>query len=76
MQKWMQTLTKIHHYHYSILGVIGVVATVLFARPGNHSVGVGPVSFDLYWVSLVMFGALLVLQITTEYDPADYRLNR
>ena len=61
MQKWMQALTKIHHYGYSLLGVTGVVATVLFARPGTHSVGVGPVSFDLYWFLLVMFGTLLVL---------------
>ena len=65
-----------HHYSYSILGVTGVVATVLFASPGNHSVGVGPVAFDLYWFLFVTFGALLMLQITTEYDPVDYRVNR
>ena len=32
MQKWMQALTKIHHYRYSLLGVTGVVATVLFGE--------------------------------------------
>jgi len=69
MRTWMRALTKLHHYSYAITGATGLVAIVLFARPGNHTSGFGPVAFDLYWFSLALFGALLALQITAEYDP-------
>ncbi|MFC7096657.1 hypothetical protein [Halobaculum marinum] len=48
------------------------MATVALSRPGADVVVLGPVRFDVFYASLVSFGALLVLSLTDEYDSVDY----
>jgi hypothetical protein len=75
MGRWLRRWTKLHHYHYPVLGLCGLVATIAFWRPGEHSLGVGPLQVDAFYVALVGFGSLLVLGVTDSYDPADYGLD-
>ncbi|WP_277555282.1 hypothetical protein [Halobaculum limi] len=75
MPSALRALTRLHHYLYPVVGVCGLSATVLLSRPGAHVATIGPVRFDPFYASLVAFGALLVLSLTDEYDPADYRLD-
>lgn len=74
MGKWFRIWMKIHHYHYPIMGLFGLFATVMVTSPGAHVSSLGPLRVDLFYVSLVAFGSLLVLSLTDEYDPEAYGL--
>ncbi|SFS89303.1 hypothetical protein SAMN04488556_3161 [Halostagnicola kamekurae] len=72
MAKWLRILTKIHHYHYPVIGFCGLLWTVVFSRPGTHLITVGPIQLDVFYILVVSFGILLVL--ADEYNPEDYGL--
>ncbi|RDI69775.1 hypothetical protein DWB78_16625 [Halopelagius longus] len=74
MGKWLRLYTKIHTYHYAVIGIAGIVATVIFASSGEHYISVGPLQLDVFYISIVSFGLLLLLSATDEYDPKDYGL--
>jgi hypothetical protein len=76
MEDWMEAWTKLHHHSYTVVAVLGLVATVVLASPGEQTLGLGPVRFDAFYAALAAFGALLVLSITGEYRRADYTLDR
>lgn len=74
MGKWFRLYTKIHTYHYAVIGIAGMVATVIYASPAEHFISVGPLRLDIFYTSIVLFGLLFVLSVTDEYDPEDYGL--
>jgi len=74
MGKWFRLYTKIYHYHYPLLGIAGMVATVSFASPGEHFISVGPLGLDIFYASIILFGLLFVISVTSEYDPGSYGL--
>ncbi|MFC4553164.1 MULTISPECIES: hypothetical protein [Halorussus] len=53
---WMRS----YELRNAVVGAAGLVLTVTLAGPGRRVVDVGPVSFDLFYVPLVLFGALFV----------------
>jgi len=73
--KGLRTLTKIHHYRLPILGVCGTIMIVVLSNPGNSPATVGPLSVDMFWVSLAVCG-ILILSVTVlgAYDPEEYGL--
>ncbi|QIB73560.1 hypothetical protein GL213_00760 [Halogeometricum borinquense] len=75
MANWFRLYTKIYTYHYAVLGIAGVVATVLFASPRTDFIHIGPLQLDVFFISLALFGALLALSVTDKYDPEDYGLD-
>jgi len=74
MGKWFRLYTKIHTYHYAVIGIAGIVATVIYASPGEHFISIGPLQLDIFYTAIVLFGLLSVLSITDEYNPEDYGL--
>ncbi|ADQ65764.1 hypothetical protein C499_11196 [Halogeometricum borinquense DSM 11551] len=74
MGKWFRLYTKIHTYQYAVLGIVGIVATIIFASPGTDFIHVGRQRLDVFYISLALFGALFVLSVTDEYSPEDYGL--
>lgn len=76
MEDWLATWTKVYHHSYTVVAVFGLVATVVFASPGDHVLALGPLRLDAFYGTLAAFGFLLVLSLTDEYDPADYGLDR
>lgn len=75
MSKWLRIYTKIHTYHYAVIGIVGIVATVIYASPGEHLISVGLLHVDIFYISLVLFGLLFVISATDKYDPEDYGLS-
>jgi len=75
MGKWFRLYTKIYTYHYAVIGIFGIVATVIYASPGEQFISVGPLQLDIFYISLVLFGLLFVLSATDEYDPESYGLS-
>lgn len=75
MAKWFRLYTKIHTYHYSVIGIVGIVATVIYASPREYFISVGPLQVDIFYICLVLFGLLFVLSATDKYDPEDYGLS-
>jgi len=75
MGKWLQRYTKIHTYHYAVLGIAGIVATVVYANPGMHFIHIGPLQLDIFYISIALFGILFALSVTDSYDPEDYGLS-
>lgn len=76
MGKWLRALTKIHYYHYPIIGFFGLVATVVLYRPEVHLITIGRLRFDVFYVVVVAFGVLLVLSLVDEYDLEGYEPNQ
>ena len=74
MRKWFRLYTKIHTYHYAVIGIAGIVATVIYGGPGEHFISIGPLQLDIFYATIVLFGLLFILSITDEYDPEDYGL--
>ena len=74
MEAWLRILTKIHHYGYPVIGVGGLLVTVVASGPGRHFMTFGPVRLDAFYVGIVSFGTLLILGVADEYDPSDYTL--
>lgn len=74
MGKWFRLYTKIHTYHYAVIGIAGIVTTVIYASPGEHCISIGPLLLDIFYIPIVLFGLLFVLSITDEYDPEEYGL--
>jgi len=75
MGRWFRLYTKIHTYHYAVIGIVGMVATIIYASPGGYFVSVGPLQLDIFYLSLVSFGVLFALSATDKYDPEDYGLS-
>lgn len=75
MGKWFRLYTKIHTHHYAVIGIAGMVATVIYASPGAHFMSIGPLRLDVFYISLVLFGVLFALSVTDDYDPEDYGLS-
>ena len=76
MEDWMETWTKLHHHSYTVVAVLGLLATVTLASPGSHVLALGPVHVDAFYVTLGAFGILFMLSLTDEYDREDYALDR
>lgn len=74
MARWLRIWTKIYHYHYPVIGFCGLIATVVLSSPGIHLITVGPIHLDVFYITVVAFGILLVLSVTDEYKPEDYSL--
>ena len=71
----LRVLTKIHHYRLPILGVCGATLTIVFSDPGDSLSTVGPLSIDMFWVALAVFGILILsVLILNEYNPEEYGL--
>ncbi len=75
MSRWLRRWTKLYHYHHPVMGIAGLFATVILARPGEHTFGVGPLEVDAFYASLIAFGALFVVGVIDTYDPEDYGLD-
>ncbi|SEL80531.1 hypothetical protein [Haloferax larsenii] len=75
MEEWLRLASKIHTYHYVVLGVAGMGATVGYANPGMHVLHIGPLRVDVFYLSLALFGLLFILSATDSYDPEDYGLS-
>ncbi|PHQ46964.1 hypothetical protein DJ68_04430 [Halorubrum sp. C3] len=74
MAKWFRLYTKLYHYHYPVLGIAGMVATVIYASPGEYYISVDPLRLDIFYISIVLFGLLFIVSVTDEYGPEDYGL--
>lgn len=74
MVEWLRIWTKIHHYHYPVIGFCGIIATVVASRPRTYIITVGPVRLNLFYIALLSFGMLLILSIIDKYRPEDYGL--
>jgi len=49
--------------------------TIVLSNPGNSLATVGPLSVDMFWVSLAVFGILMLsVPILGAYDPEEYGL--
>ena len=71
----LRILTKIHHYRLPILGVCGMIMTLVLSNPGTSLVTVGPLNVDMFWVSLAVCGTLILsVSVLVEYDPEEYRI--
>jgi hypothetical protein len=71
----LRILTKIHHYRLPILGVCGATMTIVFSSPSSTLSTVGPLSLDMFWVSLVVSGTLILsVLVLGEYNPEEYGL--
>ena len=71
----LRVLTKIHHYRLPVLGVCGATLTIALSNPGDSLSTVGPLSLDMFWVSLAVFGTLILYGLVLdEYNPEDYGL--
>ncbi|SEL33516.1 hypothetical protein SAMN04488691_10452 [Haloferax larsenii] len=75
MGKWLRLYTKIHTYHYAVLGIAGIVATVVYASPGMHFIHIGPLQLDVFYIAFALFGLLFILSATDSYAPEDYGLS-
>ncbi|SNZ11822.1 hypothetical protein SAMN06269185_1403 [Natronoarchaeum philippinense] len=76
MSGTLRRLTKLHHYHYPVVGVVGLVYTVAFHGPGTHQLSIGPVEFDAFYAAVIGFGALIVFSLTDGYyDAAEYGID-
>jgi hypothetical protein len=76
MEDWMETWTKLHHHSYTVVAVLGLLATAVLATPGSHVLALGPLRVDAYYATLAAFGFLLVLSLTDDYGREDYTLDR
>jgi len=65
---------KLYTYHYAVIGIGGIVTTVIYASPGEQFISVGALQMDIFYISLVSFGLLFVLSATDKYDPEAYGL--
>ncbi|GAA0665851.1 hypothetical protein ACFQDG_04895 [Natronoarchaeum mannanilyticum] len=74
MERWLRILSKIDYYHHPVIGAVGLAYTLAFHEPGIHRIGVGPVSLDAFYVTVVAFSVLLLLSLVDSYDPDDYRV--
>ena len=71
----LRILTKIHHYRLPILGVCGTTLTIVFSSPGSTLSTVGPLSLDMFWVSLAVSGTLILSALVLGgYNPEEYGL--
>ena len=71
----LRVLTKIHHYRLPILGVFGAAMTIVSSSPGSTLSTAGPLSLDMFWVSLVVSGTLILsVLVLGEYNPEEYGL--
>ncbi|ERG97591.1 MAG: hypothetical protein J07HQX50_01618 [Haloquadratum sp. J07HQX50] len=51
--------------------------TIVFSNPGNSLVTVGPLSVDMFWVSLAVCGTVILsVSVLGEYDPEEYGLKQ
>lgn len=75
MGDWLQTLAKIHHYHYPVIGAVGLLWTAAVSEPGTHLFSVGPLRIDLFYVTVVSFGTLVILSAMDSFDPEEYELD-
>ena len=49
--------------------------TLVLSNPGTSLVTVGPLSLDMFWVSLAVCGTLILsVSVLGEYDPEEYGL--
>jgi hypothetical protein len=49
--------------------------TLVLSNPGSSPVVVGPLSVDMFWVSLAVCGTLMLsVLVLDEYDPEEYGL--
>lgn len=70
-----RVLTKIHHYRLPILGVCGAAMTIVLSNPGESLTAIGPLSLDMFWVSLAVSGTLILSALVRgEYNPKEYGL--
>ena len=76
MEDWLETWTKVYHHHYTVVAILGLLATVLFASPGESVLALGPLRLDIFYATLGAFGLLFLLSVTDSYDRTDYALDR
>ena len=71
----LRILTKIHHYRLPVLGLCGFILTAALSRPGTNLSTIGPIRFDMFYVSVGVFGILILsIPVLDEYNPQDYGL--
>jgi len=71
----LRVVTILHHYRLPILGVCGAAMTIVFSNPGESLTPVGPLSLDMFWVSLAVSGTLILsVLVRGEYNPKEYGL--
>ena len=73
----LRILTKVHHYRLPILGVCGIIMTIVLSTPGTSLITVGPLNVDMFWVSLAVCGILILsVSVLDKYDPKKYGLTQ
>ena len=54
-----------------------MIMTIVLSNPGSSLVTVGPLSVDMFWVSLAVCGTLiLTVSVLDEYNPEEYGLKQ
>jgi len=54
-----------------------MIMTMMLSNPGSSLVTVGPLSVDMFWVSLAVCGTLiLTVSVLGEYNPEEYGLKQ
>lgn len=76
MGSWLRHYTKLYHYHWLAVAVGGIVATLVYASPGEEYLRLGRLELDLFYITLALFCLLFVVSVTDRYAPADYGLDR
>lgn len=70
----LEILYRVHHYRLPVLGFCGLIMTLTRSTPGTSIRVIGPLRLDMFYISIVVCGALLLsVSIRSEYDPEDYR---
>jgi hypothetical protein len=52
---------RLYEWQYLVVGVVGLALSAVMTGPGEHSVGVGPLSFDPFYFAAGCFTLLIGL---------------
>lgn len=50
---------RIYEWQHVVIGVVGLAVTAAVTGPGEHSIAVGPLGFDPFYVTVGCFAALV-----------------
>lgn len=66
-------LDRLYEWQHVAIGALGLALTLAVATPGEHSVAVGPLAFDPFYVPVGCFVFLLGWSVLELYQLRDER---